>query len=180
MDMDVFLINQIPSINHYYCNCEALNFNTLKSNSKFLHHKKVHGPIEAWTKKKGIEVNEEKIKAIREWSTPTTAPEGTKFKWSESTQQNFEIIKEKLCAAPILALTNFSKAFEIDCDASGVGIGAVLMQNKCPIAYFNEKLSGANLNYSTDDNEFYALIRALETWENYLLSKDFIIHTDHK
>ncbi|XP_031375718.1 uncharacterized protein LOC116190194, partial [Punica granatum] len=110
----------------------------------------------------GVEVDEEKVKAIREWPTPTTASE------------------EKLCAAPILALPDFSKTFEIECDASGVGIGAVLMQDKRPIAYFSEKLSGASLNYSTYDKEFYALIRALETWEHYLVPKEFIIHTDHE
>ncbi|PKI46756.1 hypothetical protein CRG98_032853, partial [Punica granatum] len=105
---------------------------------------------------------------------------GTEFKWGESAQRSFESIKDKLCAAPNLALPDFSKMFEIDCDASGVGIGAVLMQDKRPIAYFSERLSGASLNYSTYDKEFYALIRALETWEHYLLPKEFIIHTDHE
>ena len=54
------------------------------------------------------------------------------------------------------------------------------MQKGRPIAFVSEKLSGATLNYSTYDKEFYAIIRALETWEHYLLPKEFVIHTDHQ
>jgi hypothetical protein len=54
------------------------------------------------------------------------------------------------------------------------------MQGKWPIAYFSEKLNGAALNYLTYDKEFYALVRALETWQHYLWPKEFVIHTDHE
>jgi len=56
----------------------------------------------------------------------------------------------------------------------------VLLQGGHPIAYFSEKLSGASLNYPTYDKELYALVRTLQTWEHYLVSKEFVIHSDHE
>jgi len=56
----------------------------------------------------------------------------------------------------------------------------VLLQGGHPIAYFSEKLHGLALNYPTYDKELHALVRALQTWEHYLVSKEFVIHSDHE
>ncbi|XP_013628485.1 PREDICTED: uncharacterized protein LOC106334699 [Brassica oleracea var. oleracea] len=159
----------------------------------------------------GAQVDEEKVRAIREWPTPKTIGEvrsfhglagfyrrfvkdfstiaapltevikkSVRFLWDHTQDKAFQLLKERLSNAPLLVLPNFLKTFEIECDASGVGIRAVLMQEKRPIAYFSEKLRGATLNYPTYDKELYALVRALQTWQHYLWPKEFVIHTDHE
>ena len=74
------------------------------------------------------------------------------------------LLIKKLCSALVLDLPDFTKAFEIECDTSGIGIWVVLMQDRRPIASFSEKLSRATLNYLTYDKELYVLVRTLETW----------------
>jgi len=98
----------------------------------------------------------------------------TPFVWGDRQQQAFDEIKATLTQAPILTLPNFEKTFELECDASRVGIGAVLLQEGYPIAYFSEKLNGPSLNYPTYDKELYALVRAIHTWEHYLVSKELL------
>jgi hypothetical protein len=122
------------------------------------------------------------VKDFSTLATPLTeiVKKSMGFKWGSEQGLAFIEIKERLCGAPLLSLPNFSKTFEIECDASGTDIRAVLMQEKWPIAYFSEKLNGAALNYPAYDKELYALVRALETWQHCLWPKEFDIHTDHE
>jgi hypothetical protein len=102
------------------------------------------------------------------------------FIWGNAHDFAFNELKRLLTEAPLLALPDFSKTFEIECDASGLGIGGVLMQNGRPIAYHSEKLDGARLNYPIYDKELFALVRVLDVWQHYLRPKEFVIHSDHE
>ena len=90
------------------------------------------------------------------------------FIWEKDQELAFNTLKEKLSSAPLLALPNFDSTFQIECDASGVGIGAVLLQNQRPLMFFSEKLTSASMKYPTYDKELYDLVRALQTWQHYL------------
>jgi hypothetical protein len=90
------------------------------------------------------------------------------------------MLKDKLTHAPLLQLPDFNKTFELECDASGIGLCDVLLQERKLVAYFSEKLSGPILNYSTYDKELYVLVRCLKTCQHYLWPKEFIIHSDHE
>jgi hypothetical protein len=93
---------------------------------------------------------------------------GVSFRWGAVQDQAFHTLVDKLTHAPLLQLLDFGKTFELQCDASGIGIGCVLLQEGKPVTYFSKKLSGPSLNYSTYDKELYALVHVLETWQHYL------------
>jgi hypothetical protein len=88
-------------------------------------------------------------------------------------------LKKKITEQPILVLPDFSKTFQVKCDASGFAIGAVLSQDDRLIAYFSEKLNEAKVKYSTYDKEFYAVIQALKKWRHYLVPKEFFLYSDN-
>lgn len=101
------------------------------------------------------------------------------FLWTEVATEAFQQVKHKITSAPILILPDFTQPFELHCDASKIGIGAVLSQEGRPVSFFSEKLSGSKSNYSTYDIEFYAIVRALKHWSSYLAYNEFVLYSDH-
>jgi hypothetical protein len=122
---------------------------------------------------------------VRDFST-IAAPlndlttKGVLFYWGAGQEHSFNTLIDKLTHAPLFQLSDFGKTFELECDASGIRIGGVLLQEGKPIAYFIENLSGPSLNYSTYDKELYALVHVLETSQHYLWAKEFVIHSNHE
>ncbi|GJR61771.1 putative reverse transcriptase domain-containing protein [Tanacetum coccineum] len=84
----------------------------------------------------GLHVDPAKIEAVKNWASPTTPTEkNKKYIWGEDQESAFQLLKQKLCEAPILALPEGNDDFVVYCDASHQGLGAVLMQREKVIAY---------------------------------------------
>ncbi|GJX32730.1 putative nucleotidyltransferase, ribonuclease H [Tanacetum coccineum] len=103
-----------------------------------------------------------------------------KFNWGEEQETAFQLLKQKLCAAPILALPEGSDDFVVYCDASIKGLGAVLMQRMKVIAYASRQLKVHEKNYTTHDLELGAVVFALKIWRHYLYGTKCVVFTDHK
>jgi hypothetical protein len=102
------------------------------------------------------------------------------FQWEGKKHKAFNILKEKINIAPILAQSNIQHPFEIKTNATGYAMGAVLMQYHKPIYYHSKTFNQVVVNYPTYDKELYALIQSVKKWKHYLLGKETIIHIDHQ
>ncbi|KAF7802184.1 Transposon Tf2-12 polyprotein [Senna tora] len=85
-----------------------------------------------------------------------------------------------MTSVPMLAMPNFNLPFEMEIDASGSGVGAVLMQGKRPIAYFSQLLSNQPRKCSVYEREVIAIMLAVKKWRHYLIGQKFMIRTYQK
>ncbi|GKA59674.1 putative reverse transcriptase domain-containing protein [Tanacetum coccineum] len=127
----------------------------------------------------GIHVDPAKIESIKDWESPKTPTKIHQF-----LEAAFQLLKQKLYSALILALTEGSENFVLYCDASHKGLGAVLMQKEKVIAYASRQLKVHEKNYITYDLELGAVVFALKMWRHYLYGTNdlraLIIHDSHK
>ncbi|GJX63873.1 putative reverse transcriptase domain-containing protein [Tanacetum coccineum] len=100
--------------------------------------------------------------------------------WLSKAEAAFQLLKQKLYSAPILALPEGSENFVIYCDASHKGLGAVLMQKEKVIAYASHQHKIHEKNYTTHDLELGAVVFAIKMWRHYLYDTKCVVFTDHK
>ncbi|GJW48182.1 putative reverse transcriptase domain-containing protein [Tanacetum coccineum] len=115
---------------------------------------------------RGIHVDPAKIESIKDWG--------------DKQETAFQLLKEKLCSAPILALPEGSEDFIAYCDALKKGLGIVLMQREKVIAYASRQLKILEKNYTTHDLELGVVVFALKIWRHYLYGTKCMVFTDHK
>jgi hypothetical protein len=104
---------------------------------------------------------------------------GVKFVWSDECNKAFHTLRGFLTSAPVLTQPDMSKPFEVFCDASGTGLGCMLMQENRVIAYASRALRPHEKNYPTHDLELAAVVHALKIWWHYLMGNHCNIFTDH-
>jgi transposase InsO family protein len=105
---------------------------------------------------------------------------GVPFHWTDLQSRSFEALKDALISAPVQSLPDFTKPFVIETDASGIGIGAVLMQNGHPLAFLSKALGPRSQGLSTYEKEYMAILLAVDQWRAYLQFGEFHIITDQK
>ncbi|XP_024032893.1 uncharacterized protein LOC112095340 [Morus notabilis] len=158
----------------------------------------------------GVTADPGKIRAMVEWPVPTTVKgvrgflglmgyyrrfvknygaiarpltellKKGEFTWSKEAHRAFQELKRRMTETLILALPDFKDTFEVDTDASGAGIGAVLLQQGRPVAYYSKGLSPRTMAKSVYERELMALVLAIQKWRVYLLGRKFVVHTDQK
>ncbi|GJR74495.1 putative reverse transcriptase domain-containing protein [Tanacetum coccineum] len=111
---------------------------------------------------------------------PKLTQKSMMFEWREKEEAAFQLLKQKLCSVPTLALPEGSENFVVYCDASHKGLGAILMQKEKVIAYASGQLKVHEKNYTTHDLELGAVVFALKIWRHYLYGTKCVMFTDHK
>ena len=99
------------------------------------------------------------------------------FGWNDATKEAFQKLKLAMVTVPVFALPKFSALFVVETNASGHGLGAVLMQGQRPLANYNQVLSSRARHKSIYERELMAIVFAVKKWRPYLISRKFIVCT---
>jgi hypothetical protein len=157
----------------------------------------------------GVKVDPNKIKAMMDWPIPKTLKnlrgflgltgyyrkfvqnygriatplmaltKKDAFSWTLEATKTFEQLKEVMCKDPVLTTLDFTKTFIVECDASGNGIGVVLMKEGRPLAFESRPLKGKDLQKPIYEKEMMEILHALKKWCTYLIGGHFKVKTDH-
>ncbi|GKB43423.1 reverse transcriptase domain-containing protein [Tanacetum coccineum] len=110
-------------------------------------------------------------------------PGYAKFIFSNECMQAFDILKDKLTTAPVIAAPNWNLDFELMCDASDYAVGAVLGQRIDkkfhPIYYASKTMNDAQEHYITIEKELLAIVYAFDKFRSYLIMSKTVVYIDH-
>jgi hypothetical protein len=104
---------------------------------------------------------------------------GKTFEWTPMREASFQELKKRLTTTPVLTMPDMGKPFSIYCDASGQGLGCVLMQDGHEVAYASRQLIKDEEKYPTHDLELASMVHALKIWRHYIIGKRCEVYLDH-
>jgi hypothetical protein len=121
------------------------------------------------------------IEGFSKISKPMTKllAKGNTFEWMPRRETNFQELKKRLTMALVLTIPNMEKPFLIYCDASGQGLGCVLMQDGHVVAYASRQLRKHEEKYPTHDLVLAVVVHALKIWRHYIIGKRCEVYSDH-